>query len=162
MSDPPKWMPRILEDWRLTLDAYERSDRPWLASRLDAFTKYELYSHFLEDRGSSWGDLVGDIEALSIMGLLDHDYHSISERVSAFSDLDQRGLLSQRVGDPIEPGSEEEPYVPDVGTRARARARFIRDHSGRSDLIMTWDRVVEMRNRRVRTLFDPFASAYAG
>ncbi len=163
MSDPQGWIPRILEDWQLTLDAYERSDRLWLAPRLDAFTKYELYSHFLEDRGSSWGELVDDVEALSTLGLLDHDYHSISEPVSAFSDLDQRGLLSHRVADPIEPGGEEEPYVPDVGTRARARARFIREHSGRSDLIMCWDRVFERSSRgRVRTLFDPFAEAYAG
>ncbi len=162
MSDPQDWMPRILEDWQLTLNAYERSDRLWLAPRLDAFTKYELYSHFLEDRGSSWGELVGDMEALSTLGLMDHDYHSISEPVSAFSDLDQRGLLSQRVGDPIQPGCEEEPYVPDVGTRARARARFIQEHSGRSNLVMDWDRVVEMDTGRVRTLFDPFAEAYAG
>ena len=162
MSDPQDWMPRILEDWQLTLDAYERSDRLWLAARLDAFTKYELYSHFLEDRGSSWGELIDDMEALSTLGLLDHDYHSISEPVSVFSDLDQRGLLSQRVGDPIEPGSEEEPYVPDVGTRARARARFIREHSDRSDLIMSWDRVIELSSQRVRTLFDPFAEAYTG
>ena len=162
MSDPQDWMPRILEDWQSTLDAYERSDRPWLASRLDAFTKYEFYSHFLEDRGSSWAELVDDVEALSTLGLLDHDYHSISEPKSAFSDLEYRGLLSQRVGDPIEPGSEEEPYVPDVGTRARARARFIREHSNRSDLIMTWDRVFERSSQRVRTLFDPFAKAYAG
>ncbi len=42
MSDPQDWMPRILEDWQLTLDAYERSDRRWLAPRLDAYTKYEL------------------------------------------------------------------------------------------------------------------------
>ncbi len=162
MSEPQDWMPRILEDWESTLDAYERSDRAWLAPRLDAFTKYELYSHFLEDRGSSWGELVDDIQAMSTLGLLDHDYHSISEPVSAFTDLDQRGLLSQRVGDPIEPGSEEEPYVPEVGTRARARARFIREHSDQSDLIMTWDRVYERNSQRVRTLFDPFAEAYAG
>ena len=89
-------------------------------------------------------------------------HSTCSEPVSVFSDLDQRGLLSQRVGDPIEPGSEEEPYVPDVGTRARARARFIREHSDRSDLIMSWDRVIELSSQRVRTLFDPFAEAYAG
>ena len=77
-------------------------------------------------------------------------------------DLERRGLLSQRVGDPIEPGSEEEPYVPAVGTRARARAKFIKEHSGRTDLIMSWDRVFELPNERVRTLFDPFAEAYAG
>ena len=163
MSDPQEWMAQILEDWELTLDAYERADRSWLAPRLDAFTKYELYSAYLEDRGSSWAELVDDIEALSTLGLLDHDYHSISEPVSAFSDLEQRGLLSQRVGDRIEPGSEEEPYVPAVGTRARARARFIKEHSGRTDLIMSWDRVFELPpNERVRTLFDPFAEAYAG
>jgi len=161
MSDPQDWMPRILEDWRLTLDAYERSDRAWLAPRLDAFTKYELYSHFLEDRGSSWGELVDDMEELSTLGLLDHDYHSISEPISVFSDLDRRGLLSQRVGDRIEPGAEEEPYVPDVGTRARARARFIVEHAGRTDMMMTWDRVRERSTQRVQTLFDPFAEAYA-
>ena len=162
ISDPQDWMAQILEDWELTLDAYERADRSWLAPRLDAFTKYELYSAYLEDRGSSWAELVDDIEALSTLGLLDHDYHSISEPVSAFSDLEQRGLLSQRAGDRIEPGSEEEPYVPAVGTRGRARARFIKEHSGRSDLIMSWDRVFELPNERVRTLFDPFAEAYAG
>ena len=107
-------------------------------------------------------EAVDDRNALSTLGLLDHDYHAISEPVSAFSDLDHRGLLNQRVGEAIEPGCEEEPYVPDVGTRARARARFIVEHSGRSDLMMSWDRVMEMRTHRVRTLFDPFAEAYAG
>ena len=80
----------------------------------------------------------------------------------AFSDLARRGLLNQRVGDPIEPGGEKEPYVPDVGTRARARARFILEHAGESGLIMSWDRVIERGSHRVRTLFDPFAEAYSG
>ena len=44
----------------------------------------------------------------------------------------------------------------------RARARFIREHADRTDLIMNWDRVLQMRNKRVRTLYDPFAEAYAG
>ena len=162
MSEPRDWMPSILEDWQRTLDAYERADRSWLAPRLDAFTKYELYSHFLADSGSSWSEVVGDAEALSTLGLLDHDYHSISESVNTFSELERRGLLRHRVGDAIEPGSEEEPYVPDVGSRARVRARFIREHSGRPDLFMNWDRVTDLGSRRVRTLFDPFAEAYSG
>ena len=66
------------------------------------------------------------------------------------------------MGDPIRPGGGAEPYVPEVGTRARARARFIREHADRTDLIMNWDRVLQMRNKRVRTLYDPFAEAYAG
>jgi hypothetical protein len=162
MRDPQDWMPRILEDWEGTLDAYQRADRAWLAPRLDAFTKYELYSNYLEARGLSWGELVDNAEALSALGLLDHDYHSISEPVSAFTDLERRGLLKQRVVEPIAPGGEEEAYVPNVRTRARARARFIREHAERSDLVMCWDRVFEVGGERVRTLFDPYAEAYAG
>ena len=42
MSAPAAWMPGTLEAWQATLDAYERGDREWLATRMDAFAKYEI------------------------------------------------------------------------------------------------------------------------
>ena len=48
---------RTLGDWAATLDAYERNDRAWLAERLDAFTKWELFSAALAESGRSWKDL---------------------------------------------------------------------------------------------------------
>ena len=63
---------------------------------------------------------------MSELTLLDHDYHAISEPGSIFDRLEASGTLNHRVGPKVGPGEEPEPYVPDVATRAKPRARFIR------------------------------------
>ena len=163
-DQPDTWMRGILEAWQRTLDAYDRSDTSWLAARLDAFSKFELFSHYLADRGCTWRDVVGDIRALSEVALLDQDYHAISQPSSVFTYLEERGLLDHRVAPAVVAGTEKEPFVPEVGTRARARARFIKEHSSGSgaELLMNWDHVRDVGSDRVRTLFDPFAAGYVG
>ena len=162
MTDPPRWMHFTLSDWSATLDAYEAQDRAWLGRRLDAFIKHELFSHYLVERGHSWADVADNVELLSELTLLDHDYHSISTTTSAFAELERRGLIDHRVERRVVPGREKEPFVPDVRTRARARARFIREHGGegRSDLEMWWEHVRDRSTGVTRTLHDPFAAEY--
>jgi hypothetical protein len=162
MPEQQAWISQTLEDWERTLDAYECQDRPWLASRLDAFIKFELFSHYLAEQGRTWPDVVADHEALSELALLDHDYHAISQPSSVFTDLEERRLIDHRVAPPVTAGDEEEPFVPDVGTRARARARFIKEHARNVGLVMSWDYVREVRGHRVRKLYDPFAVGYVG
>ena len=162
MNDPATWMASILEDWSSTLDAYERDDRGWLSARLDAFTKYELFTHYLGERGLSWVDAAEDIELLSELTLLDQDYHAISAPTSAFTELEARGLLEHRVAPRLEAGTEEDSFVPSVATRARARARFIKEHAEegrmRPDMVMSWEHARE--ERRVHLLHDPFGTEY--
>ncbi len=73
--------------------------------------------------------------------------------------MERAGLLAHRVGEPVEPGSEAEPHVPETETRAKARARFIREASGEG-LFMDWSRVVDRLGEQVRDLHDPFAQEY--
>lgn len=163
--DPPEWMESILVDWSATLDAYERTDRRWLSARLDAYIKYELYSHYLAESGRSWADVVQNVDVLSELTLLDHDYHTISSKASIFESLQERGLLRHRVEPQIEPGAETDAYVPDVRTRARARARFIKEHAGTArsgaGFSVSWEHIRESDTRRVHALFDPFATEYS-
>jgi hypothetical protein len=93
--------------------------------------------------------------------LVDQSYHEFASPHSVFARLEEAGGLAHRVGEAIEPGSEELPFVPEVATRAHARARFLREHGGRRELEMDWSRVVDRRTGQQRTLFDPFASDYA-
>ncbi len=160
MSSPDPWMADTLEAWQATLDAYDRTDLAWLSARLDAFAKYEIYSSYLEQRGTTWQEVPGHDEALSELTLLDHDYHAISEEGSLFEKLETAGVLEHRVAPPIEPGQEAEPFVPDVGTRARARARFIREHASKRDAHVTWECAVLPSSDEPQWLLDPFAEAY--
>jgi len=164
MVDPPAWMASILADWSATLEAYENDDRGWLSTRLDAFIKYELFTHYLGERGNSWDDAAGDVALLSELALLDQDYHAISAPTSTFAELEARGLLDHRVAPRLEAGSEEEAFVPDVATRARARARFIKEHArdGQTDtaFVMSWEYARLPSEGRVYLLHDPFDTEY--
>ena len=142
------------------MDAMERLDRPWLAARLDAFVKYQFYTNVLQAAGASWQNLPARNDLFYTMALLDQSYHEFCNPESLFRRLDDSGLLSHRVGEVSEPGTEPEPYVPPTTTRARARARFIRDHAQELGLTMDWSSVQDLANEQWRELSNPFADAY--
>ena len=159
-TDAPEWMARLLGDWEQTLARLESMDLLWLSRRLDAFTKYTLFSHALTGSGRTWHDLVDSTQAQSELALMDHSYHTFCDPGSNFALLESRGLLEHRVGDPIVPGKEAEPFVPDTRTRARARARFIAEHAGNEQVFMDWAVACDMNDGRRWHLTEPFAEAY--
>ena len=159
-KEAPGWVARLLGDWEATLAALESMDLPWLSARLDTFIKYELFSAVLRESGRSWRDLPGATQAQSELALIDHAYHAFCDPDSPFARLDRRGLLAQRVGEPIVPGSEAEPFVPDTQTRARARGRFIRQHAKSDHMIMDWAAAYDATDGRRWDLSDPFAEEY--
>jgi hypothetical protein len=156
----PSWAPETLRDWEATLRAWERLDRAWLAARLDTFAKYEFYASVLQEQGMRWSDLPGRAPLFAELALLDHSYHNFCDRQSVFSLLEQEGLLNHRVGPRIAPGEEVDPYVPESASRARARARFIREHSGDSRYLMDWSHVYDQVDHRVASLDHPFAQEF--
>ena len=156
--DPaPAWMNDLLENWVATLEAFERLDRPWLAARLDTFAKYEVYTSVLASEGLTWSDLPRHPRRFCELTLLDHSYHNFCDSQSVFSLLEQDGLLDHRVGTFPLPGEEPEPFVPEVGTRASARARFIREHAGEEHFVVDWSRVWDRSKSRYASLEDPYA-----
>jgi len=160
LPDPPKWIARMLCDWEETLAAMARTDRSWLAARLDNFAKYEFYSSVLEQAALPWSSLPKHQEMFHELALLDHSYHSLGAENSVFDSLEQAGVLQHRVGDRVEPGNEPEPYVFATKSRAATRARFIRDHADEDGLIMDWAGIHDMQHNRHRTLYGPFAQEY--
>jgi hypothetical protein len=160
LCDAPAWIPRLLNDWSDMIDAMERLDRTWLAARLDTFAKYELFTNVLQAGGASWETLPVNKNMFNSLALLDQSYHEFCNPKSLFRQLEDSGLLSHRVGEVSEPGTESEPYIPETKTRARARAYFIRDHSHETGLVMSWSCVHDLANERWRKLFSPFADSY--
>jgi hypothetical protein len=158
LDDVPGWIPRILADWQDTLQAYQRLDRAWLSARLDAFAKYEFYSAVLRDTGYAWQDLPGKDQVFCELALLDHSYHEFCNPESVFSRMDSSGLLQHRVTAHILPGREPEPFVPETATRARTRARFIRDHQGCSQYRVDWSCIYDTEREHCCLLTDPFAT----
>jgi hypothetical protein len=104
--------------------------------------------------------LQGRRELFDELALLDQGYHDFCDPDSLFARLQRGGQLEHRVGPRIEPGSEPEPFVPETGTRARARARFIREHAPGNGLRMDWSCVQDVPGSRLRRLCDPLAADY--
>ena len=156
LADPPSWIPRLLADWERTLVAFEQLDRVWLARHLDAFAKYELFSAVLAENHCPWSLLPQRQPLFHELALLDQNYHEFCNPRSAFAQLEQAGLLDHRVVDPIEPGKEADPYVPEAETRAQPRARFIRDQRGNTDCVVDWSYIQDVRQNRVLRFYDPF------
>jgi hypothetical protein len=158
----PEWAPRLLDEWQATLDAAARGDDEWLSRRLDAFIKHKLFSRLLEARGVSWTQLPRRLDVFYELALSDQDYHEFAREDSVFHRLEAAKLLSHRVGESVAPGGEAEAFVPETSTRARARARFIKEHAGAAGetLCMDWAMVYDLRKCRVRKLYDPFAAEY--
>lgn len=143
---------------RRGVQAFKKLDRAWLAGRLDAFIKYELYSSFLAESGRSWEDLKGNNALFSELALLDHSYHEFTNPDSLFTRLEQADALCHRVPDRIV--ADSAPYVPLTSTRARSRAQFITEHAGRGKYLMDWTSVTNVENGQYRFLHDPFAQEF--
>lgn len=160
LKNPPEWMARALIDWEQTLDAYERNDLPWLAARLDSFTKYLFFSSVLEEQGKSWRQLPGDDILFHELALLDQSYHAFSDPNSVFDRLVEIEAVDHRVGPPLAADHEEEKdrFVPKLGTRADVRAEFIRDHQGESQYCVDWSHIMDFKDNRVFKLEHPFAT----
>ena len=156
----PAWIPRMLTDWEETLNALERMDRPWLAARLDAFAKYEVYSAVIREAGCGWKDLTRGHGLFHELALLDHSYHEFTSETSLFHRLERAGLLRHRLANPIPPGGESDPYVPEVETRARLRARFIRDHDKQEGYVVDWSVIYNDMSAEVFRLDHPFAESF--
>lgn len=156
----PAWVPRCLRDWEDTLVAMDRRDNAWLAARLDAFAKLGLLEAVLAAKGTSFGALPNDAARLRELSLVDQSYHTLGDPRSAFTLLERGGRLAHRVGAAIAPGAEAEAFVPDVQTRARARARYLVEHRGVREQCMDWADVIDPTRTRARALHDPFALEY--
>jgi hypothetical protein len=151
----PDWIAGILNDWRQTLQAMERMDLDWLSARLDTFAKYSLYSAVLAEQGKQWNDLIQEHTLFNELALLDHSYHSFCDPNSVFRHLEKLGVLQHRVGHPFQPGTEAEPYVPNSGTRADARARFIIEHAEKQEYFVDWSFAASRRTSEVFLMCDP-------
>ena len=156
----PEWVPCMLSDWKDTLDAFERQDRAWLAARLDAFAKFELWSAVLAESGSSWKQLVGDRHLFSHLALIDQSYHSFTDPNSVFDVLEANGSLDHRVAPAVVAGAEVEPFVPAVATRAAARARWLVEHAPDERYVMDWQSLFDLKVNQWRRLDDPFATEF--
>jgi hypothetical protein len=157
---PHPWADRLLADWEQTLDRLAAGDEDWLAARLDAWIKHRLFGQWLREHGRRWHDLPRLQHLFDGLVLLDQNYHEFANPENVFDQADQAGLLAHRVGPPISPGAEAEPFTPETSTRARARARFLQGHAGDPSLEMDWASVLDRSQRRRRWLADPFATRY--
>jgi hypothetical protein len=160
LDAPPDWIARTLLHWEVTLDAMERMDRAWLSARLDAFAKYAFYTEVLRDRGFSWEDLPNHKRLFYELALMDHSYHELGNDRSMFLRMERSGVLAHRIGASLPPGGEADPYVPEVKTRARARARFIKKHGDDDNLSIDWACVYHTVDKKFRRLDQPFAKSF--
>jgi hypothetical protein len=160
LAQPPSWMPRILEDWERTLRALEEDDREWLCGHLGAFAKHGLIESWLEQNELEASELPGNRRAFEELTLLEHDYALLDRSRGVFDSLLQNGLIAPSGRPVIPPGGEPEPFVSEVNTRARARARFLVENHSRTDLEMNWSYVRCTSDGRYRELFDPCAEEY--
>jgi hypothetical protein len=143
------------------LDAFESRDLEWLSARLDAFIKYRVFSEVLESQGKSWPDLLRDESLFHELALLDQSYHAFCRGDSLFRQLELSGLIDHRLGPVVAPGSEPRPFVPDVGTRADARALAILVLAGEPESsIVDWSMLLDRRTGKGYTLEDPFAKQF--
>jgi hypothetical protein len=160
MTDRPNWAERLLADWCAGLCRLRDGDQSWLAVPLDPWIKRRLLTAWLKDRGIGWDGIRPQPDLLNRLALLDQAYHRFTTPANLFDWLEAAGLLEHRVGPLTAPGAEAEPFVPDVLTRAKARARFIRDHAGAREWTMDWPGAVNRTTGQVRLLIDPFATHY--
>lgn len=159
-GDPPEWLPWVLEAWGATLDAWARGDVDWLAQRCDAFTKFKLWAGMLAAERADWSALATDSTLRASLTLAGQKYHEFTEPNNPFDQLDRAGVLRHRVGPEILPGEEPEPYVPEVATRAQARARLIVARKGDRQLRVDWASAEDERHQKQLLLQHPFATEF--
>jgi proteasome accessory factor A len=160
LTGPPPWTARLLADWAEVLSRLRDGDEDWLALRLDPWIKRRLFTAWLAARGSGWESLPSRPDLLDGLALLDQGYHTITRPDDLFTRLEAARLVEHRTGPRVEPGGEPDPFVPDVSTRARARARFIASVQNRDDIQMDWSILLDRHAGRCRRLDDPFASEF--
>jgi hypothetical protein len=157
----PAWTWRLLDEWDATLWAMEAGRNDWLAQRLDAWIKHALFSAVLEERGVPWSAVPSNDPVLSMLAVVNQNYHDFTSPDSLFAQLEASGAIEHRVAAPLEPGGEPEPWVPQTRTRAAARARMLIAERSRPGLMMDWSCLHDAANRRFRTIYDPFAAQYS-
>lgn len=163
--DLPVWVGELLAIWDCTLSALERCDLDWLAQRLDPWIKYRLMSRLLSELKAGWRALRDNEELHQRLALLNQDYHDLCKSESIFRQCSGKGLQQQVVPTVI-PGTEADPFVPEIHTRAAARARFLKAYAKEKSssffqrVEMDWSTVTEIDTRRVWRLDDPFSMEY--
>lgn len=155
LRHPPAWMSQLLAIWETTLSALRRNDVTWLGQRLDPWIKHRVFESWLSQRGHHWSQLPGNEAVASALALLNQDYHEFCNSDSVFAQLEASGELKHRVTAAIAPGSEPEPYVPQVNTRGLARARWIQERAGCQEVVADWMRLRDERERMEWSLDDP-------
>lgn len=156
LSAPPAWMRQVVTIWESTLNALARRDHDWLAARLDPWIKFQLIAAYLIQHNRRWGELACDPDLAAAVTLLNQRYHTFTAADSPFVRLEQAGLLTHRVGPIVCPGQELDPFVPEYGTRATTRARFIQQQRGDTSLSVNWDGITGPEQQWL--LDDPFAT----
>ncbi|MCA9040268.1 MAG: proteasome accessory factor PafA2 family protein [Planctomycetaceae bacterium] len=158
LADVPPWAKQVVTIWETTLDALERRDHEWLAQRLDPWIKYAVFNYYLDIHGCEWKDLRKNYELAEGLALLNQDYHDLTAEESLFQKLEDSGSLNHRIGEIIPAGEEPLAYVPEFGTRATRRARFIKANAYDERLTVSWEQVVDDQNHFVLRLDDPCSS----
>lgn len=153
----PAWMSQVLVIWESTLEAMRRKDHAWLGRRLDPWIKHRVFSAYLAQGGHSWSDLPGCEPLAAALALVNQDYHEFCSPNSVFAQLEASDELTHRVVPNVPPGSEIEPFVPEVVTRGRARARWIREQVGQQDVVADWMRLEDRAAGLQWLLDDPRA-----
>ncbi len=154
----PEWCGRIWDLWDSLVGMLEE-DPMSCSTILDPYIKLRLYSEYLREEGKSWHDLPGDRGLYWELALMDFRYHSLADGL--FDDLDAAGALNHRIftDAETEPGNEPDPYVVASPPRERARARLIKEFSGRQNVDMRWEAFFDGQRGGTVPLQDPFSEA---
>ncbi|MFO0819506.1 MAG: proteasome accessory factor PafA2 family protein [Pirellulales bacterium] len=141
----------------MTLGALAAGDDDWLARRLDPWIKHRLFGAALSERGRGWQDLATNRTLYDELALLNQNYHEFANPRLSFVRLEAAGVIDHRVVERCPIGHEPEPFVPNLGTRAVARAIYLRANSGDETLVMDWDSVRNRQGELQASFADPFA-----
>ncbi len=154
-EEVPAWVGKVLAIWESTLNALERNDLPWLSQRLDPWIKYRVFSEYLAQKELTWSQIAHHRDWMSELALVNQNYHELTSEASIFAELEANRSIRHRVVQETNPGSEPEPYVPALQSRATARARWISENAGCGDAQADWDQVGLRDSNQCWRLDDP-------
>ena len=157
----PAWMPQVLAIWESTLSALRRDDQEWLGRRLDPWIKHRVFSDYLRQQSQSWPELPNHEPLASALALVNQNYHEFCSPDSVFAQLEAQGALSHRVVPVVAPGTEPEPFIPEVRTRAHPRARWICERAGRQDVEADWALLKHRASGECWRLDDPRSATFS-
>ena len=120
-----------------------------------------MFSDYLSQQGQTWRELPDQQSLASSLALVNQNYHEFCSADSVFAQLEAQGALTHRVGPVVAPGAEAEPFAPEVGTRAQARARWIRERAGRQDVEADWALLKDQATGECWRLDDPRSAAFS-